>query len=359
MSTVIETLERLVRSEGFEHFGFAEVTTPFSIDLYDRWIDEGLQGEMDYLERHQHDKRHPQTYFKRARTAIVITQNYLPHPAPKDGWPLTKVSRVAGYAQGRDYHRFFHTKLRKICSLLNEAFPGEEFQSFADAGPVLERDLAARAGLGWVGKNSCLIDRARGSLFVIGEIYTSLELPIARIERAELEKDFCGTCTRCIDACPTGAIVEPRKVDARKCISYLTIESKDEAPLGLREKIGDWLFGCDICQVVCPWNIKAFGRETLDTMSPALETHPDPADAKLRLIEDLRYLLTSPNRKLERDFSATPLARINGIGLKRNALVVAGNKRLNELRSDIEPHLSHSRIGPLARWALDQFTDEG
>lgn len=355
----METLKRLVRTEGFEHFGFAEVTTPFSIDLYDRWIIEGMHGEMDYLARHQHDKRHPQTYFKRARTAIVITQDYLPHPAPKEGWRLSPISRVAGYAQGRDYHRFFHTKLRKICALMNEAFPGEEFHSFADAGPVLERDLAARAGLGWIGKNTCLIDRDRGSLFVIGEIYSSLELPIARIERSDLEKDYCGTCTRCLDACPTGAIVEARKVDARKCISYLTIESKVEAPLGLREKIGDWLFGCDICQTVCPWNIKAHGREKIHSMSPPLTAHENAVQARASLIEDLRYLLKSPNRQLERDFSATPLARINGLGLKRNALVVAGNAKLHELQADIEPHLAHPRIGPLAQWTLDRFIDEG
>lgn len=348
MSTVIERLSNLAREEGFEHFGFAEVTTPFSIDLYDRWIEQGMHGEMDYLVRQQDDRRRPQNFYKRARTAIVITLDYVPHPDPKVGWPLSSSSRVAAYARGRDYHRFFHTRLRRLAARMTTEFPGEEFQSFTDAGAILERDLAARAGLGWVGKNTCLIDRKRGSLFYIGEIYASLELPIARLSRTELERDFCGSCTRCLDACPTGAIVEARKVDARKCISYLTIESKHDSPLGLREKIGDWLFGCDICQTVCPWNLKAYGKETIESLSP-------PADSRASLIDDLRYLLKSPNRRLETDFSATPLKRINGIGLKRNALVVAGNLKLHELRADIEPHLVHHRIGELAKWALAQF----
>lgn len=343
---ILEKLKRLVEAEGFTNFGLAEVTTPFSIDLYDKWLADGMNGEMDYLVRHAEDKREPQKFFKRARTAVVVTQSYIPHPAPKEGWPLKSSSGVAAYARGRDYHRFFHTRLRALCTKLSAEFPGEEFYSFTDAGPVLERDLAARAGLGFVGKNTCLIDRERGSLFLLGEIYCSLELPIARLSIEDLSKDFCGTCTRCLDACPTGAIVEPRKVDARKCISYLTIEAKNEAPLGLREKIGSWLFGCDICQVVCPWNIRAYGQRAID------ELHAPTPSA---LVDDLRYLLTATNRQLERDFDATPLRRVNGMGLKRNALVVAGNMKLAELRADIARHTEHPRLGELARWALAEI----
>lgn len=342
MSTILEKLNALVRNEGFTNFGFAEVTTPFSIDLYDRWLSDGLNGEMDYLERHAEDKRNPQKFYKRARTAIVVTQSYLPHPAPKEGWPLKDVAGVALYARGRDYHRFFHTRLRALCAKLATEFPGEEFTSFTDAGPVLERDLAARAGLGWIGKNTCLLDRSKGSLFLLGEVYSSLTLPL---ELPDLSRDFCGTCTRCLDACPTGALIEPRKLDARKCISYLTIEMKDAAPPDLRSKIGSWLFGCDICQTVCPWNIKVHG----DQLSAQYQSSEES------LVEDLRYLLTAPNRQLERDFEATPLARINGIGLKRNALVVAGNRRLAVLAPEINRHVDHPRIGDLARWALSQF----
>jgi epoxyqueuosine reductase len=343
LSTILEKLDARLRAEGFTNFGFAEVTTPFSIDLYDQWLSEGMNGEMDYLVRHAEDKREPTKFYKRAKTAIVVTQSYVPHPDPKDGWPLKSNAGIALYARGRDYHRFFHNRLRRLCAELAKEFPDDEFLSFTDAGPILERDLAARAGLGWIGKNTCLIDRKKGSLFLLGEIYTSLEIPVARVD---LSRDFCGTCTRCLDACPTGALIGPRKLDARKCISYLTIESKDEAPLGLREKIGSWLFGCDICQTVCPWNLKMHGTDKLDRHSQSSEE---------ALVEDLRYLLTAPNRKLERDFEATPLARINGIGLKRNALVVAGNRKLSVLQPEIERHLDHPRIGALARWALEQI----
>lgn len=347
-STLIQTVEAALRAAGFENFGFAEVKTPFSIDLYDQWLEKGFHGEMDWLVRHAEDKRTPQKFYKRAKTAIVVTQKYIPHPDPKIGWPLSDASRIAAYARGRDYHRFFHTKLKRIVESLKAQFPDEEFYSFTDAGPVLERDLAARAGLGWVGKNTCLIDREEGSFFLLGEIYASFDLPIAKIDENELLKDFCGTCTRCLDACPTGALVKERELDARKCISYLTIESKDSPPTDLRSKIGDWLFGCDICQLVCPWNIKAMGKEKIESLTPS-------EGSRENLVEDLRYLLTSPNRKLERDFEATPLARINGLGLKRNALVVAGNLKLESLRTEIESHTSHERIGELARWALAQL----
>lgn len=344
-SGLLQTLEARVREEGFEHFGFAELQTPLTIDLYDQWIAKGFHGEMEWLERHADDKRNPNKFFKRAKTAIVVTQDYIPHPDPKIGWPLSDSSRVAAYARGRDYHRFFHHKLRKIIAKLELDFPDEQFYSFTDAGPVLERDLAARAGLGWVGKNTCILNRERGSFFLLGEIYTSLDLPIAKFQTEDLEKDFCGTCTRCIDACPTGAIVKEREVDARKCISYLTIESKHNAPSPLREQIGDWLFGCDICQVVCPWNIKAKGKDVIDALTPKPDDHTD-------LIKDLNYLLTAPNRQLERDFEATPLARINGMGLKRNALVVAGNLKLEALREAISRHVNHERLGEPATWAL-------
>lgn len=351
-SSLLKTLEAALRAEGFENFGFAEVKTPFSIDLYDQWLAKGFHGEMEWLVRHAEDKRTPTKFYKRAKTAIVVTQNYIPHPDPKIGWPLSDASRVAAYARGRDYHRFFHSKLKRVVETLRAHFPEEEFYSFTDAGPVLERDLAARAGLGWVGKNTCLIDREVGSFFLLGEIYASFDLPIAKIDDAELKKDFCGTCTRCLEACPTGALVNERELDARKCISYLTIEAKDLPPEDLRPKIGDWLFGCDICQLVCPWNLKALGKDRIAALTP----DPSPeSNSRAALIEDLRYLLTAPNRKLERDFEATPLARINGIGLKRNALTVAGNLKLEALRKEIELHVNHERIGELARWALAQL----
>ena len=220
------------------------------------------------------------------------------------------------------------------------------FLAMTDSTPILERDLAYRAGLGWVGKNTCLIHPKKGSLFFLGEIITSLniESPLTPVH------DFCGTCTRCMDICPTQALISPRKMDARKCIAYLTIESRDIPPEELRKPIGDWLFGCDLCQTVCPWNQKVFKNEleTQELLSLSSE------EEKLQ-VEDLRYLLTSSGKKLEKDFFGTAYSRAGSFGLKRNALIVAANRNLKELTPEIEALSTHPKLGPLAEWALTQL----
>jgi epoxyqueuosine reductase len=344
--SMINTLSTYVREAGFDHFGFAELTRPITIDLYEAWLDAGKQGEMSWLREHLPLKQDPTKLLPRARSAIVMTQNYVPHPAPALGWPLRGGVGVAAYARGRDYHRFLGARVRELAARLKVSFPEHEFLSFTDSAPVLERDLAQRAGLGWVGKNTCLIDRARGSLFWIAEIYTTLELPVARLD---LSADFCGTCTRCLDACPTGALKGPRELDARLCISYLTIESRALPPIALRSRMGDWLFGCDICQTVCPWNVKAHGRSVIDALGSGVGARED-------LIEDLRYILVSPNRLLEREFGGTPLWRSGGILLKRNALVVVANRKVVELRDVVESLRGNPRLGELAEWALEQLS---
>lgn len=345
-TSLLARLSAHVQEIGFAQFGFAELTTPISIGLYEEWLAKGYQGEMTYLARHLEDKKNPVRLLKRARSAIVVTENYVPHPSSKDDWPLSNSTRVAAYARGVDYHHFLKEKLTRLIDKLKTEFPDDEFVSFTDSGPVLERDLAARAGLGWVGKNTCLIHRKEGSLFFIAEIYSSLTLPVAQIEI----HDHCGTCTRCLDACPTGALKAPRELDARRCISYLTIESRENPPEELRASIGDWLFGCDICQTVCPWNIKAKGREALSSLEPSRDEQ-----GRSELIQDLRFLLTSPNRALERAFQGTPLFRSGGVGLKRNALIVTGNLVLHELEDSVRALSEHPKLGELAQWALLQM----
>lgn len=334
----------ILEEENFEHYGFAELKTPVSIALYENWLAHGYQGEMQYLERHLPEKREPERLMKRARTAIVVTVDYFPHPEPMaKTHPRRELNglRVAAYARGRDYHYFLRERLDRVIEKLKALAPEEEFRAFTDSAPVLERDLAARVGLGWIGKNTCLLNRNKGSLFFIAEIYTTLELNIAQIET----RDHCGTCTRCLEACPTGALVSPRTLDARLCISYLTIESRRIPPPDLREKIGDWFFGCDLCQMVCPWNIKVHGRENLESFKPDRQT----------LVEDLRFILTASSRELERVFAGTPLTRAGGFGLKRNALIVAANTKACELREEIEALMSHPKLGELASWALTRL----
>lgn len=300
---------------------------------------------MKYLEEHAAIKESPQIKWPRAQSALVFAMPYFPHPQGNINFPL-KNARVSLYAQGMDYHFWFRERMQQLCTTLKEQFPEEEFLSFTDSSPILERDLAKRAGLGWVGKNTCLIHPKKGSLFFIGEIYTSLKM------NTEFEPlpDFCGTCTRCIDICPTQALIEPRKMDARKCISYLTIESRTLPPEDLREKIGDWFFGCDLCQTVCPWNQKIF-KGKLSTEATLSRSE----DETLNLIEDLRYILSSSGKKLEKDFWGTPLARAGSFGLKRNALIVAGNMKLQDLQKEIQNLLGHEKLGELAQWTLSKL----
>lgn len=317
-----EKVRQIVESEGHSHFGFAPLENPFSLALYESWLEKGYQGEMDYLKRHLPFKQDPTKLMEKARSAIVIAFDYLPHPAPTADFPL-KEAKVARYAQGIDYHFWIKEKLRVIIERLTLEFPDAGFACYTDSAPVLERDLAYRAGLGWVGKNTCVIDPKRGSLFFIGEIFTSFEPDVS----AQTMHDFCGTCTRCIDACPTQAIVAPRELDATKCISYLTIESKSVPAPEVRSKMESWFFGCDICQTVCPWNIKVHGAAALSTDSGL-----SAEEKRARLVEEMRMILTSSNSALLKKFHGTPLVRAGAKGLKRNAAMVCEQAGLEELR---------------------------
>jgi len=341
-----ESAARLLSEAGFADIGFARLERPFSIALYQEWLGKGYQADMNYLDRHFVEKENPRLLMKRASSAIVVLKNYVPHPAELSDFPLKEKSLVASYARGRDYHHFLKTALAGVIDQLKALAPGEEFLSFTDSSPVLERDLAARAGLGWIGKNTCLISRQKGSLFFIAEIYTSFDFMSASEAETKLSPDHCGTCRRCVDACPTGALVGPRELDARRCISYLTIESREIPPEELRAKMGSWLFGCDICQNVCPWNRKLVtDKEARGSLERAA------------LIEDLKFLLGSSHRAIERAFHGTPLARAGGLGLKRNALVVAANLKVKEVVAEIEALRTHERLGELARWALKALFD--
>jgi len=344
MKALIETT---LNDLGFSHFGLAPLIRPLSFEFYKQWLNEGLHGDMKYLEDHAPVKENPAMQWPRARSALVFAIPYFPHPEKKHDFPLKK-ARVSLYAQGMDYHFWFRERMNTLCKKLAEFMPNEEFLPFTDSSPVLERDLAQRAGLGWVGKNTCLIHPKKGSLFFIGEIYTSLDL------KTEIEPlpDFCGTCRRCIDICPTQALLEPRKMDARKCISYLTIESRQVPDENMREKIGDWFFGCDLCQTVCPWNQKVFkGQLSIET---SLTLSHEDEDL---LLEDLRYILTASGKKISRDFAGTPLARAGSFGLKRNALLVTANRGIKKLALEVAALHEHEKLGELARWTSAKLAE--
>lgn len=358
-----QLLSESARALGIERYGWVTLKKPFSFGLYEDWLSKSFHGEMEYLARHSAQKENPQSLLPQASSALVVAFDYGPGSLfeKENGadFPFENL-RVALYARGQDYHDWLTEKLNALIEVLKVAFPDEVFAAYADSSPVLERDLAARAGLGWVGKNTCLIDTKKGSLFFIGEIFSSLKFGLAE----DLHADRCGTCTRCIDICPTQAIVEPRKLDARLCLSYLTIEAKRSASEELREKISDWFYGCDLCQTICPWNEKAYGKESMRS-----ETSNE-RENRAGLIHEIEWLLKSTDAEVETAFSGTPLLRRRAYGLKRNALLVAANRnlfelapRIQRLKLELEPKLKkgsspspkNEDLFELCNWALDKL----
>lgn len=342
----VSHLQNVLKTHGVDHFGWTQLERPLSMDFYRSWLEKGHHGTMTYLSDHADLKEDSRRWAPRASSAIVVAKPYFPHPyAQTPSSPL----RVALYARGKDYHLEFRQELEKIARDLQISFPKDEFLCFTDSAPILERDLAARAGLGWVGKNTCLIHPQKGSLFFLGQILTSI--PVNQ-ENATTIADHCGTCDRCIKACPTQALIAPRILDARKCISYLTIEDRDLSVRAEQAQIGDWFFGCDICQTVCPWNEKVFGKESMRRQTDAIETTP------VEVIEELRVILTSSHKSLARRFAELPLLRARPLGLKRNALVVIGNKKIRELRAEVEEASLQAQLKPVAEWTLAQLAYE-
>ncbi len=232
---------------GFYTFGisssrFLEEEAPRLED----WLKNGHQGEMSYMENHFDKRLDPGKLVPGARSVITFLLNYYPGEKGDSSFKISK------YAYGRDYHKTIKSKLKDMAHRLEEEFGGFSWRSFVDSAPVMDRVWAKNSGLGWIGKNSLLLNRDQGSFLFIGHLVTDLELG-----QDTEAKDHCGTCTKCIDACPTDAIHEPYKVDGSKCISYLTIELKDSIPEDFKGKYQDWIFGCDICQDVCPWTSKS------------------------------------------------------------------------------------------------------
>lgn len=315
-------VQNVLETTGWDHFGLAAITKPVSLAQYDQWIKDQQHGDMEYLKTHRPLKSSLTSLMQKAQSVISIAKNYVPHPEPSVDFPLRHL-KIARYARGADYHHWFQSQLQSTCDRLKDEFPNEKFLCYTDSRPLLERDFASQVGLGWIGKNSCLIHPKKGSFFLLGEIVSSMDLGPSLLESIP---DMCGTCSRCIEACPTNAINDNRTLNATQCISYWTIESKNNPPPDLAKNFKGWLFGCDICQEVCPWNEKAFGKATFETHDPK----------KADVIIELRWILGSSNKSLAKAFRGSPLIRSGGHGLKRNALIVIQNLKLKEMRPFLE-----------------------
>jgi epoxyqueuosine reductase len=319
---------------GFDRVAIGPADPPPHRAAFERWLSAGYAATMEYLARGQEARLDPQRLLPGARSVIAVALNYAP-PADVDGW-----APVARYARGRDYHDLMRPRLQALGETVGELYGSDtRWRACVDTSAVLERDLAAAAGLGWTGKNTNLLHPDLGSFFFIGIILTT-----AVLDGDAPLPDRCGTCTACLDACPTEAFVAPYVLDARRCISYLTIEHRGGIDESLREGIGEWVFGCDVCQTVCPWN-----RKAPVTNEPALR-----ADAPLPPLEAL-LALDEPTFRSR--FRTSAVTRAKRQGFLRNVATALGNRG----HPDVLPALTRAREDPdpvvrdAASWAIERI----
>lgn len=339
-------IKSLALEVGFDRAGIATLEPLEQGSAYLRWIERGDHAGMGYLAERIEERLEPAKVLPGARSVLCVALRYHPLAGEEglgeedDLWP-----RVARYARGRDYHNLMGKRLKRLARRLRETH-GCETRVYVDTGPVLERALAARAGLGVAGKNTCLLSRD-GSYFLLGEIFLTLDLA-----PDEPLTDLCGRCTRCLEACPTGALPEPFRLDANRCISYWTIEHRGAMPRDVREGIGTWVFGCDVCQEVCPWNI----RESGEADEP--DFHLPERRRELGLVQ---LLALGPDEYRER-FRGNAMQRARLEGLKRNAATAMGNRQeekyLPALRRSLAEE-SDAGVRCHAAWALGRIGGPG
>lgn len=334
-------LKQRGRDLGFDLVGIAPAVSPAGLSRLENWIDTGRAGEMKYIPNRREAYTHPEHVLSGARSVIMLAMNYRTE-APAH--TRSDEMRISRYAWGAgDYHDLLRERLKQVAGLLHEIAPGCRTRCIVDTAPLLERDFARLAGLGWFGKNTMLLNKQIGSWFFLGAILTDKELP----PDTPHETAHCGTCTRCLDVCPTDAFPEVGVLDARRCISYLTIELRDRPiPLDLRTGMQNWGFGCDLCQDVCPWNSKA-PISTEASFAPQAEMNPANATELLGLSEE----------EFRTRFKHTPLDRPGRAGILRNAAIVLGNSGDPSQLPDL--YVAVTDAEPLVRgaavWAISQL----
>ena len=336
-----ECIKEQAHAAGFELAGIASAGPADGFEHLQSWLAHGFAGSMDYMARHEELRRHPQSVLPTVRSVLMVGMNYLPMGTD----PATEhQGQVARYAHGLDYHDVLCARLNELLHWIQDKVPGTQGRGVVDTAPLLERDFARRAGLGWFGKNTMLIHKKLGSYFFLGALLLDLNLE----PDEPFSADHCGTCTACLDACPTVAFPSPHVLDARRCISYLTIELRGPIPTELREPTGQWVFGCDICQEVCPWN-----RKAPPSAEPAWRTRPD-----LQAL-DLLEIMGLDEEAFRQRFKGTALFRAKRGGLLRNAAIVLGNQRQSTALPVLTKALTDG--DPVVReavaWAISKIKD--
>ena len=343
MSTLTQQIYQYANELGFELVGITPAAQSETIARYRQWIENGYAGKMGYLERHLPLKTDVRQLLAEAKSVISLAINYYTLDPPKALAVDPARGQISRYAWGDDYHDVIRQRLSELIDFIKQTAETElRTRVCVDTAPIIEREYAQKAGLGWIGKNTNLIHWRSGSWYFLAEVLINIalesEIPAVR--------GSCGTCTLCIEACPTDAIIEPNVLDSRLCISYLTIELKDGIPKALRPKIGNLIFGCDICQEVCPWNSKA-----VPTDEPAFQPRAE------NFVPKLLSLIGMTQQEFSRRFKRSPIKRTKRRGFLRNVLVAIGNwgdrravPALKDALTDDEPLVrSH------AAWALGRI----
>ncbi|HXN86498.1 MAG TPA: tRNA epoxyqueuosine(34) reductase QueG [Candidatus Binataceae bacterium] len=348
MKNLNNTIIDAAGAQGFAMVGFAAIRRLAQReDFYRQWLDDGRHGAMGYLAREPERRFDPRVLDPRFKSVVSLAYPYHSPSAPKHDWRAELRGRIAAYALGPDYHDVVLKKARVVADVFAKLHEGSMTRAYVDTGPVFEREWAAEARIGWFGKNTTILSREHGSYFFLAEIFTDLELEPTRAPYRE----HCGTCTRCLDLCPTNALADRYLMEPRLCISYLTIENRGPIPHELRPKLGNWIFGCDICQEVCPWN---------ELSSDNIDSELTPFMPDLMALDDAGF---------SGRFSKSAIKRAKRRGLLRNVAVALGNSGNREAvpvlarTMELEPEAivrSHAAWalgalgGPLAKRALER-----
>lgn len=350
----LAAFRELAQKLGFVVLGVAPAREAPDFPQFCDWLEQGYAGSMEYLERRQSAYRHPKHVLEGCESIVMLAMPYAKHartlrakgaresePEVTSQFDEKCAGTIASYASGsRDYHDVIHERQKKLVAVLSRMFPGAKSRGVVDTAPLLERCFGRLAGLGWQGKNTLLLNRKLGSYFFLSAILTDVKLPASEL----VETDHCGSCRACLDACPTQAFPSPRVLDAKRCISYWTIEHRGSIPESIRPGISDWLFGCDVCQMVCPWN-----RKPEPTVDPDLS--PEAWSDKT----DCLFWLRLDEREFFKRFRHTPFWRSRLQGMQRNAMIVAANTDRVDAIPAIENLLTCGDpiLEETARWSLD------
>lgn len=342
LTSLVLEIKSFAKNLGFNQVGISDIDLKNHEQYLDAWLENNYQGDMDYMKRHGTKRSRPEELIEGTKKVISVSMDYL-HKDYKGMELIENKDKafISGYALGRDYHKVMKKKLQKLVDFIKLKVSSEA-RVFVDSAPVLEKALAEKSGLGWIGKNTLLLNKQRGSFFFLGEIYTNLNLPIDAAE----EINHCGSCKACIDICPTKAIVGPKQLDARKCISYLTIEYKGSIDVKLRPMMGNRVFGCDDCQLVCPWNKFAQFTEEED-FKPRHNLNNS----------SLSELFKWTKEEFQKKTNGSPIRRAGYESWSRNIAIALGNADTNkEVYESLVSRKNDSSgiVREHVKWALDQ-----